>query len=149
MRRSPAVSGADWKSGPDRIVKMPGSVMSVFSEADEFQAALRADGVLNLLVTGHGQFRARLTRVTLDHIHLSAGDEYLARIAFIAMPADTLFVSLPADDQPGLIWNGMEMRAGRCLPSARATRYIRERTGSATGVLSEYRPRSSPNTRAP
>jgi len=94
---------------------MPGSVMSVFSEADEFQAALRADGVLNLLVTGHGQFRARLTRVTLDHIHLSADDEYLARIAFIAMPADTLFVSLPSDDQPGLIWNGMEMRAGEML----------------------------------
>jgi hypothetical protein len=44
---------------------MSGSVTSVFSEPNEFQAALRPDGVLSLLVTGHGQFRARLTQVTL------------------------------------------------------------------------------------
>jgi len=34
---------------------MPGSVISLFSELDEFQAALREDGLLNLLVTGTGQ----------------------------------------------------------------------------------------------
>ena len=63
---------------------MPGSVISLFSELDEFQAALREDGLLNLLVTGSGQFRARLTQVTLQHLYLSAADEQLSRIAFIA-----------------------------------------------------------------
>ncbi len=89
---------------------MPGSVMSLFSEPDEFQAALREDGVLNLLVSGSGQFRARLTQVRLPHMRLSAGDEYLPRIAFVAVPADTLIVLLPAGDRPAPIWGGVEMR---------------------------------------
>jgi hypothetical protein len=44
---------------------MQGSVTWVFSEADDFQAALRAEGCLGLLVTGPGEFRARLTQVAL------------------------------------------------------------------------------------
>jgi hypothetical protein len=71
---------------------MPGSVISLFSELDGFQAALREDDLLNLLVTGSGQFRTRLTQVKLHRMRLSAGDEYLSRIAFVAMPADTLIV---------------------------------------------------------
>ena len=38
---------------------MPGSVTSVFSEAQDFEAALRAEGGAGLLVTGRGAFRAR------------------------------------------------------------------------------------------
>ena len=45
---------------------MPGSVTSVFSEADEFGAALHAEGLLGL---PPGAFRARLTQVAL---HLTA-----------------------------------------------------------------------------
>jgi len=45
---------------------MPGSRASVFGEAEDFQAALSADRVAGLLVTGRGQFRARLTQVRLD-----------------------------------------------------------------------------------
>jgi len=94
---------------------MPGSVVSLFSEPDEFQAALREDCVLNLLVTGHGQFRARLTQVRLNHMRLSAGDEYLSRIAFAAVPEDMLFVTLPFRDRPAPIWCGIEMRVGEII----------------------------------
>jgi AraC-like DNA-binding protein len=94
---------------------MPGSVISVFSEPDDFQAALREDGLLNLLITGSGQFRARLTQVTLHHLRLPAGDEYLSRIAFVAVPADTLVVTLPLGDRPAPIWNRMEMRVGEMI----------------------------------
>jgi len=89
---------------------MPGSVISLFSELDEFQAALREDGLMNLLVTGSGQFRARLTQVTLHRMRLSAGDEYLSRIAFVAVPADMLLVTLPLGDRPAPVWDGVEMR---------------------------------------
>jgi hypothetical protein len=54
---------------------MPGSVKSIFSDAEEFAAALRAEGVLSLLVTGAGEFRARLTQLTLDRLRLSAAEE--------------------------------------------------------------------------
>jgi AraC-like DNA-binding protein len=94
---------------------MPKSVISVFSEPDQFQSALREDGLLNLLVTGSGQFRARLTQVTLHHLHLSAGDERVSRIAFATIPADAVFVSLPADDREAPIWDGMEMDADEMI----------------------------------
>jgi AraC-like DNA-binding protein len=103
------------QSRPDGFVQMPGSVISLFSELDEFQAALRADGLLNLLVTGSGQFRARLTQVTLHRLRLSAGDEYLSRIAFVAVPADMLLVTLPLGDRPAPIWDGVEMQVGEMI----------------------------------
>ena len=94
---------------------MPASVTSVFSEPDDFRAALRADGVLSLLVTGPGQFRARLTQVTLQHMRLSAGDEQLSRIAFVAVPADMILVVLPIGDRPPPIWGGTALHAGEVL----------------------------------
>jgi hypothetical protein len=60
---------------------MPGSRASVFGEAEDFQAALSADGVAGLLVTGHGQFRARVTQVELDRLRLTAVHEAQPRIA--------------------------------------------------------------------
>src|SRR5262249_865670 len=101
---------------------MPGSVMSLFSELDEFQQALREDGLLNLLVTGSGQFRARLTQVTLHRMRLSAGDEHLSRIAFVAVPADMFLVTLPLGDRPAPIWDGVEMRVGEMITFGPAER---------------------------
>jgi hypothetical protein len=50
---------------------MPGSATLVFSEPEDFEAALRAEGCLCLWITGRGQFRARLTRVSLNRLRLS------------------------------------------------------------------------------
>jgi AraC-like DNA-binding protein len=107
---------------------MPASVTSVFSEPDDFQAALRADGVLSLLVTGHGQFRARLTQVTLQRLYLSAGDEQLSRIAFVAVPPGTILVALPIGDRPAPIWGGIAMQAGEVLTFGPGE-HIHARTG--------------------
>jgi hypothetical protein len=85
---------------------MPGSVTSVFSESGDFEAALREEGGLGLLITGRGQFRARLTQVKLHRLRLSAAEEQLSRIAFVAVPADLILVSLPIRGRPGLIWGG-------------------------------------------
>jgi hypothetical protein len=94
---------------------MPGSVTSVFGEPGDFEAALRGDGVLSLLVTGQGQFRARLTQVTLQHVYLSAGDEQLSRVAFVSVPTDMVLVTLPIGDRPAPIWGGIAMQAGEVL----------------------------------
>jgi hypothetical protein len=79
---------------------MPGGVTSVFSEAHEFEAALLEKGNLGLLVTGPGAFRARLTQVALHRIRLSAAEEYLPRIAFVAVPHDMIVVSLANRNEP-------------------------------------------------
>jgi AraC family ethanolamine operon transcriptional activator len=94
---------------------MPGSVTSVFSEAEDFEAALREEGCLSVLVTGPGQFRARLTQVALHRLRLSAADEHLPRIALIAVPVDMILVSLPSGNGPAPIWGGIRMRAGEII----------------------------------
>jgi AraC-like DNA-binding protein len=72
----------------DEMQKMPDTATSAFSEPEDFEAALRKGGCLNLLITGRGRFRAQLTLVTLHRVCLSAAEEQLSRIAFIAVPAD-------------------------------------------------------------
>ncbi len=89
---------------------MPGSVTSVFSEAEDFEAALREEGCLGLLVTGPGAFRARLTQVALHRLRLSAAEEYLPRIALVAVPADMILVLVPYGSGPPPIWGGITMR---------------------------------------
>lgn len=91
---------------------MPRTFTSVFGEPDDFQGALREEGVVRLLVTGHGQFRARLTQIVLHRLRLAAGEEELSRIAFITVPADIVLVALPMGGRSSPIWGGIETRAG-------------------------------------
>jgi AraC-like DNA-binding protein len=94
---------------------MPGSTTSVFSDAEDFEAALREEGCLGLLVTGPGQFRARLTQLALHRLRLSAADERLPRIALVAVPADTILVSLPKGNGPAPIWGGSKIGSGEIM----------------------------------
>src|SRR5215471_580638 len=94
---------------------MPGSRASVFGEPEDFQAALSADGVAGLLVTGRGQFRARLTQVRLDSWRLAAVEEQQPRIAFVAVPGGTVLVSFPIGEGPSPVWGGIEFQTGEIL----------------------------------
>ena len=94
---------------------MPGSRASVFGEAEEFQAALSADGVAGLLVTGRGQFRARLTQVRLDGWRLAAVEEEQPRTAFVAVPAGMVLVSFPIGGGPSPVWAGIELNNGEMI----------------------------------
>ncbi len=94
---------------------MPRIFTSVFSEPDDFQAGLSEEGVVRFLVTGHGQFRARLTQIVLHRLRLSAGEEELSRIAFVAVPAGMVLVALPIGGRPSPVWGGIEIRAGEII----------------------------------
>jgi AraC-like DNA-binding protein len=94
---------------------MPGSVASVFGEPEDFQAALREDGVLGMLITGRGYFRSRLTQITLHRLRLSAAEEHLPRIAFVAVPADAVLVLLPIGGGSSPVWGGIGMRADEII----------------------------------
>src|SRR5215467_15141388 len=94
---------------------MPGSVASVFGNPANFQEALSKDGILSLVIIGRGRFRARLTQVVLNDMRLAAGEEELSRIAFVAVPANTVLVLLPTGDRPAAIWSGMELRVGEMI----------------------------------
>ena len=94
---------------------MPGSRASVFGEAENFQAALSSDGVAMLLVTGRGQFRARLTQVELDRSRLTAVEEEQARIAFVTVPAGMVLVSFAIEEGPSPDWGGIEIGTGEMI----------------------------------
>src|SRR5579872_5205214 len=94
---------------------MPGSVTSVFSEPEDFGAALREEGWLGFLVTGHGHFRAQLTQIALQRIRISAADEQLSRVAFIAVPPGMISVSFPIGHGSLPFYGGARMQVGEIM----------------------------------
>ena len=90
---------------------MPRTSTSVLSEPEDFAAALRGDGVIGVLVTGEGKFRARLTQVVLDEICLTAGEEEQPRCAFVIIPDDTVLIALPTGRGPWPVWGGIAIGA--------------------------------------
>lgn len=94
---------------------MPGSRASVFGEADDFQAALSADGVAELLVTSRGQFRARLTQIGLERLRLAAVEESQSRIAFITVPPGVVLIAFEIEKGPSPVWAGIEIQAGEII----------------------------------
>ena len=83
---------------------MPSSTTGVFREQDDFKAALREDGCVNLLVTDQGSFRARFSRITLHQLRLVTAEEFQAR--FHTVPPDMTLVSVAFGHDPSLIWGG-------------------------------------------
>jgi AraC-like DNA-binding protein len=94
---------------------MPGSVTSAFSEREDFEVALRAEGCLGVLITGRGQFRAQLTQIALHRLRLSAAEEQLPRIAFVAVPADMILIAFAIGTAPSPTWGGIAVRTGEIV----------------------------------
>ena len=94
---------------------MPGSVTSVFSEAEDFAAALRPEGFLSLAVIGGGEFRARLTRVTLHSLRLSAAEEHLSRVALVDVAAGMILVALARGAAFAPFWGGTRLGADEII----------------------------------
>jgi hypothetical protein len=102
---------------------MPSSSTSTFSEPEEFEAALRRLTDVNLLVTGQGRFRGRLTQVALHRIHLVAADETVSRVAHISMRPNLTLVWWALARHGSQIWCGTPCLAGEFMtlgPGARA-----------------------------
>ncbi len=89
---------------------MPGSTASVFSEPSDYEAALQHNDGFELVVTGQGAFRAELTRIELSRMHIVAGTENLARVAFISVPVDHVRIVLPTRGGGALYLGGTALR---------------------------------------
>jgi AraC-like DNA-binding protein len=96
-------------------IEVPRSTLSVFSEPDDFQAALNEGGCVDLTVTGHGEFRAHLSRITLHRMRLAAGQERQSRVAFICLPPRFVRVTLPMEPENSLMCNGIAIRQGEII----------------------------------
>ena len=94
---------------------MPNCVTAVFSEPEEYEAALRVEGLSGLVISGRGQFRARLTQIALNRMRLSAAEERLSRIAFLTVPANMVLVWFPVDNGETPICGGIGVHANELL----------------------------------
>jgi AraC-like DNA-binding protein len=110
---------------------MPGSSVSAFGEPDDYEAALRVESGFDLLVTGRGEFRAQLTRISLPRIHLLAGEENLSRIAYISLPQRMVRVSLPVRSGTRLFWEGNPSHSGEIVSHASGHRWHERTEGSS------------------
>ncbi|HEX5327739.1 MAG TPA: helix-turn-helix transcriptional regulator, partial [Acetobacteraceae bacterium] len=72
-------------------------------------------GMVALLTTAPGQFRARLAQLELHRLRLTVASEHLPRIAAMAAPAGTLLVSWPSRCGPAQVWGGVTLRAGEIV----------------------------------
>jgi AraC-like DNA-binding protein len=73
---------------------MSGGVRITFGDPDRYAAGF--GGVrLNLTITGAGDFKARLTRVKLQHLEIYRCHENLPRISYVSLPPDQIVLSFP------------------------------------------------------
>ena len=79
---------------------------------------MRNEGAASLLITGHGRFLARLTKVKLNLLRLAAAEEHLPRIGFLAVPGDMVVVSFPLGDRPAPIYGGVRPLKGEIMTFA-------------------------------
>src|SRR5215469_5703977 len=94
---------------------MPDSVTSAFSGPEDYEAALRGEGLLSLLISAGGQFRAKLTQISLGGTRLSAAEERLPRIAFVSIPSDMLMILFPIGRASAPVCGGISVGPGELL----------------------------------
>ena len=72
---------------------------------------MRAEGCLSMLITARGRFQARLARISLSEMRLSAAEENLPRIAFIAVPSDTALILFSIGKATALVCGGIAINS--------------------------------------
>lgn len=93
---------------------MTGSATIVLNDPDAFRAAFR-EARTNLVVTGPGVFRARLTRIELGRIIILSCGENLPRIAHVSLALGLACVAVPTREAAPTILDGTNVQLGDVL----------------------------------
>jgi AraC-like DNA-binding protein len=87
---------------------------ATFTDPVDFQTRIpRAS--MRLVLTGRGNFKARLTWVNLRRVSLFRVEESLSRVAFLTLAPGPLFIAFPVRNHLPVLWNGREMGIGAML----------------------------------
>lgn len=109
---------------------------AVYTNPDDYRAGI--GGVsLELVLTGHGDFKARLTWVKLPHLELYRSHENVPRIAYISFEPARTFVSFPLTAPLPSVWNGVEIAPGNIVLHSHGERaHQRTKGPSGWGLVS-------------
>jgi AraC-like DNA-binding protein len=109
---------------------------AMFANPDDYQAGI-GDAHVSLIVTGGGDFKARLTWLNLRRFHVLCGCENLPRIAFISLLPAQVFVSFPAKAAAPLTYDGFGLKFGDVVFHSRGERMHQRTSGeSQWGLIS-------------
>jgi AraC-like DNA-binding protein len=90
---------------------MSGAGAARFDDLDDYQARLTLTPI-NFVITEPGTFDASLTWVKFPNVLMLDMSERLARVAYIALPTNSVFVSFVKHPGKELIWNGIHVPYG-------------------------------------
>jgi AraC-like DNA-binding protein len=109
---------------------MPAGGSSIFIDVDGYQANLR--DMMDLLVPGPRLFHARLTWVDLSHLGLLRAEEASARVAYVTLPAELVFVTFPTKRDSPLIYDGTALPFGEIMLHSCGDRLHQRTTGASS-----------------
>jgi AraC-like DNA-binding protein len=109
---------------------------ATFANPDDYQAVI-GDASVNLVVTGGGDFNARLTWLSLRRLHVLRASENLPRIGFFSLSPAQVFVSFPTGAGPPLTYGGLGLQFGDIVFHSRRERMHQRTNGeSQWGLIS-------------
>jgi len=94
---------------------------TTFANPDDYQAGI-GDASVKLIITGGGDFKARLTWLNLRRFQVLRGCENLPRIAFVSLSPARAYVSFPASVGPPLTYGGLGLQFGDVVFHSRGER---------------------------
>jgi AraC-like DNA-binding protein len=110
-----------------------------FIDAADYRVSVPGASI-ELVVTGCGAFGARVSWVEMQSLRLVGIEESLPRVAFVALPAKSVFVSFPLDSGPAPLWCGVRLRRGDLVLHARGERFHQATDGATRwGLISMSR----------
>lgn len=90
---------------------MDGSGTTTFTDPDDYRASV-IGARINFVLTGRGDFKARLTWVRLRHLSLVRRQDNVPRIAFVTLPPKLVVVAFPTSLDRPQIWGGTKLDFG-------------------------------------
>ena len=103
---------------------------TTFVSPDGYQAAIPGASA-NLVFTGRGDFKARLTWLKLPRLSIFRAREDLARIAYLSLLPTESFISFPIGSGTRLLWSGLALRRGEIVFHARGERSHQRTMGAS------------------
>lgn len=133
---------------PNEILRMAGSGTATFTNPDEFGASVEGARI-NIIVTGGGDFNARLTWLNLDRLYLLHSRENLPRVGFFTLsPAQAFFSFLTKAELP-LTYGAFDLEYGDVVFHGRGERLHQRINGECRwGLISMSHEQLAATTKA-
>jgi AraC-like DNA-binding protein len=100
---------------------------ATFTDPDEYRARFPR-ATMHLVLTGRGDFKARLTWANLRRLSFIRVEESLPRVAFLSLAPGPIFIAFPIRNHLSPLWNGQELGRGTILLHSNQGDRIYQRT---------------------